>query len=165
MSRCTGVDCGLCASTRVWEMLPSQTNVTSFFSRKVRQDSASRLTFRPNWVMIRTPAIAEDDVGVVGVAISSLEDMEQLFEGIPIDKVSTHLNINATAPIIFAMYLAMAEKRGFDVSQLRGTLQNDILKEFLARKAFIFPPDSLSGLSATSLSIRSSTRRNSTRFQ
>jgi methylmalonyl-CoA mutase, N-terminal domain len=85
--------------------------------------------------------IAEDDVGVVGVAISSLEDIERLFEGIPIDQVSTHLNINATAPIIFAMYLAMAEKRGMDVKQLRGTLQNDILKEFLARKAFIFPPD------------------------
>ncbi len=84
--------------------------------------------------------IAEDDVGVVGVAISSLEDMERLFEGIPIDKVSTHLNINATAAIIFAMYLAMAEKRGIDVAQLRGTLQNDVLKEFLARKAFIFPP-------------------------
>ncbi|HYB04803.1 MAG TPA: methylmalonyl-CoA mutase family protein, partial [Nitrososphaerales archaeon] len=85
--------------------------------------------------------IAEDDVGVVGVAISSLEDMERLFDGIPIDQVSTHLNINATAPVIFAMYLAMAEKRGMDVRQLRGTLQNDILKEFLARKAFIFPPD------------------------
>jgi len=84
--------------------------------------------------------IAEDDVGVVGVAISSLEDMERLFDGIPVDDISTHLNINATAPIIFAMYLAMAEKRGFDISQLRGTLQNDILKEFLARKAFIFPP-------------------------
>jgi methylmalonyl-CoA mutase, N-terminal domain len=85
--------------------------------------------------------IAEDDVGVVGVAISSLEDMERLFDGIPIDKVSTHLNINATAPVIFAMFLAMAEKRGVDPSQLRGTLQNDILKEFLARKAFIFPPE------------------------
>ncbi len=85
--------------------------------------------------------IAEDDVGLVGVAISSLEDMERLFAGIPIDKVSTHLNINATAPIIFAMYIAMAEKRGVEVRQLRGTLQNDILKEFLARKAFIFPPE------------------------
>ncbi len=85
--------------------------------------------------------IAQDDVGVVGVAISSLKDMERLFEGIPIDQVSTHLNINATAPIIFAMYLAMAEKRGIDVAKLRGTLQNDILKEFLARKAFIFPPE------------------------
>jgi methylmalonyl-CoA mutase N-terminal domain/subunit len=85
--------------------------------------------------------IAEDDVGVVGVAISSLKDIEELFEGIPIDQVSTHLNINATAPVIFAMYLAMAEKRGIDISLLRGTLQNDILKEFLARKAFIFPPE------------------------
>ena len=63
--------------------------------------------------------IAEDDVGVVGVAISSLEDIERLFKGIPIDRVSTHLNINATAPIIFAMYLAMAEKRRTQVSQLR----------------------------------------------
>lgn len=84
--------------------------------------------------------IAEDDVGVVGVAISSLQDMEKLFDGIPIDRVSTHLNINATAPVIFAMYLALAEKREINFSQLRGTLQNDILKEFLARKAFIFPP-------------------------
>jgi len=85
--------------------------------------------------------IAEDDVGVVGVAISSLEDMERLFAGIPIDRVSTHLNINATAPVIFAMYIALAEKRGIEVRQLRGTLQNDILKEFLARKAFIFPTE------------------------
>jgi methylmalonyl-CoA mutase, N-terminal domain len=84
--------------------------------------------------------IAMDDVGVVGVAISSLRDMEKLFDGIPVEKISTHLNINATAPIIFAMYLALAEKRGIPVSGLRGTLQNDILKEFLARKAFIFPP-------------------------
>jgi methylmalonyl-CoA mutase N-terminal domain/subunit len=84
--------------------------------------------------------IATDDVGVVGVAITSLFDMENLFDGIPIDKVSTHLNINATAPIIFAMYLALAENRGVQISKLRGTLQNDILKEFLARKAFIFPP-------------------------
>ena len=85
-------------------------------------------------------AIAEDDVGVVGVAISSLKDMERLFQGIPIEKISTHLNINATASVIFAMYLAMAEKRRIAASELRGTLQNDILKEFLARKAFIFPP-------------------------
>jgi methylmalonyl-CoA mutase N-terminal domain/subunit len=84
--------------------------------------------------------VAKDDVGVVGVAISSLKDMEILFDGIPIEQVSTHLNINATAPIIFAMYLTLAEERGIPFSRVRGTLQNDILKEFLARKAFIFPP-------------------------
>jgi methylmalonyl-CoA mutase N-terminal domain/subunit len=85
-------------------------------------------------------AIAEGEVGKVGVAISSLEDMERLFDGIPLDKVSTSMTINATAAILLAMYVAVAKKQGVDLKQLRGTAQNDILKEYVARGTYIFPP-------------------------
>lgn len=83
---------------------------------------------------------AEGEVGVCGVAIDSLEDMETLFAGIPLDRVSTSMTINAPAAIIFAMYLAVAEKQGVDWTALRGTLQNDILKEYIAQKEWICPP-------------------------
>ncbi|MFN4181947.1 MAG: methylmalonyl-CoA mutase, partial [bacterium] len=82
---------------------------------------------------------AEGEVGKVGVSISTLEDMEMLFSEIPLDKVSTSMTINATAPIIWAMYLLVAQKRGIAWDKLNGTLQNDILKEFIARKTYIFP--------------------------
>ena len=84
--------------------------------------------------------LAEGEVGKVGVTISSLEDMETLFDGIPLDKVSTSMTINAPAAILLAMYIAVAKKQGVDVSKLRGTIQNDILKEYVARGTYIFPP-------------------------
>ena len=80
------------------------------------------------------------EFGSCGVAISSLKDMEILFDGIPLDKVSTSMTINSPAPTIWAFYIAAAEKQGVPMEQLRGTLQNDILKEFIAQKEFIFPP-------------------------
>ncbi len=80
------------------------------------------------------------EVGICGVAVSSLEDMETLFEGIPLDKVSTSMTINSPAAMIFAFYLAVAKKQGVPFEKLRGTLQNDILKEYIAQKEFIFPP-------------------------
>ncbi|HQQ55291.1 MAG TPA: methylmalonyl-CoA mutase family protein, partial [Mesotoga sp.] len=85
--------------------------------------------------------MAEGEVGKVGVAIDSLEDMEVLFEGIPLDKVSTSMTINSTAAILLAMYIAVGEKQGVDPSRLTGTIQNDILKEYIARGTYIFPPD------------------------
>lgn len=85
--------------------------------------------------------MALGEVGRVGVAISSLEDMECLFDGIPLDKVSTSMTINATAPIILAMYVAVAKKQGIDPKVLDGTVQNDILKEYVARGTYIFPPE------------------------
>jgi len=85
--------------------------------------------------------MALGEVGRVGVAISSLEDMERLFDGIPLDKVSTSMTINATAPIILAMYIAVAKKQGVDPKVLDGTVQNDILKEYVARGTYIFPPE------------------------
>ncbi len=80
------------------------------------------------------------EFGKCGVAISSLRDMECLFDGIPLDKVSTSMTINSPAAIIWAMYIAAAEKQGIREDQLRGTLQNDILKEYTAQKEYIFPP-------------------------
>lgn len=84
--------------------------------------------------------MAEAEVGKVGVAIASLDDMARLFDGIPLDRVSTSMTINATAAILLAMYVAVAKKQGVDPKQLRGTVQNDILKEYIARGTYIFPP-------------------------
>ena len=83
--------------------------------------------------------LAAGEVGRVGVAIDSLEDMEQLFRGIPLTKVSTSMTINATAFILLALYLALARRRGEPWAELRGTIQNDILKEYIARGTFIYP--------------------------
>jgi methylmalonyl-CoA mutase N-terminal domain/subunit len=80
------------------------------------------------------------EFGTCGVAVSSLKDMEILLDGIPLDKVSTSMTINSPAAIVWAMYIAAAEKQGVKPEQLRGTIQNDILKEFIAQKEFIFPP-------------------------
>lgn len=83
--------------------------------------------------------LAEGEVGKVGVAIDSLEDMEILFNGIPLDKVSTSMTINAPASVLLAMYIAVAEKQGVTPDKLDGTIQNDILKEYAARGTYIFP--------------------------
>lgn len=84
--------------------------------------------------------LSHGEVGKVGVAIDSLLDMERLFEGIPLDKVSTSMTINGPAAVLLAMYVAVAEKQGVKPEQLRGTIQNDILKEYIARGTYIFPP-------------------------
>src|SRR5512133_2691155 len=83
---------------------------------------------------------SEGEVGKTGVAVSSLADMEILFDGIPLDKVSTSMTITSTAAIALAMYVVVAEKQGVAPAQLRGTVQNDILKEYIAQKEWIFPP-------------------------
>ena len=84
--------------------------------------------------------IALGEVGKVGVSISSVEDMETLFQEIPLDKVSTSMTINAPASVLLAMYIAVAKKQGVEANKLRGTIQNDILKEYVARGTYIFPP-------------------------
>ena len=86
-----------------------------------------------------TEALGE--FGKCGVAVSSLKDMEILLDGIPLDKVSTSMTINSPAAIIWAMYIAAAQKQGLRPEQLRGTTQNDILKEYIAQKEYIFPPE------------------------
>ncbi len=84
--------------------------------------------------------LAAGEVGRVGVAIDSLRDVEILFDGIPLDKVSTSMTINATAAILLAMYIAVAEKQSVPLEKLRGTIQNDLLKEYVARGTYIYPP-------------------------
>ncbi len=84
--------------------------------------------------------IAQGEVGKVGVSISSIHDMMQLYDQIPLDKVSTSMTINAPAGVLLAMYIAVAKRQGADMHQLRGTIQNDILKEYVARGTYIFPP-------------------------
>ena len=84
--------------------------------------------------------IAQGEVGKVGVSISSIRDMEQLFDQIPLEQVSTSMTINAPAGVLLAMYFAVAKRQGADVKKLRGTIQNDILKEYVARGTYIFPP-------------------------
>ncbi|MBN2115973.1 MAG: methylmalonyl-CoA mutase family protein [Anaerolineales bacterium] len=84
--------------------------------------------------------VAMGEVGKVGVSISSIRDMQQLFDQIPLDQVSTSMTINAPAGVLLAMYIAVAKRQGADVKKLRGTIQNDILKEYVARGTYIFPP-------------------------
>jgi methylmalonyl-CoA mutase N-terminal domain/subunit len=86
-------------------------------------------------------AVARGEVGRVGVAIDSLEDMRRLFDGIPLDRVTTSMTINATAAILLALYLAVAEEQGVSWQRLGGTVQNDILKEYAARGTYIYPPE------------------------
>ncbi|HEU5366864.1 MAG TPA: methylmalonyl-CoA mutase family protein, partial [Ktedonobacterales bacterium] len=85
-------------------------------------------------------SLAEGEVGKVGVSISSLEDMETLFQGIPLEQVSTSMTINSTAAILLSLYIAVARRQGVDVRKLSGTVQNDILKEYAARGTYIYPP-------------------------
>lgn len=86
-------------------------------------------------------AHAEGEIGKTGVAIDTLADMETLFEGIPLNEVSTSMTINSTAAILLAMYVVVAQKQGVSLEKLRGTIQNDILKEYIARGTYIFPPE------------------------
>src|SRR4028118_1447296 len=84
--------------------------------------------------------MAEGEFGTCGVAVSSLADMEILLDGLPVGEISTSMTINSPAPMIWAMYIVAAEKMGVPRAELAGTLQNDILKEFIAQKEYIFPP-------------------------
>ncbi|MGF1613606.1 MAG: protein meaA [Gammaproteobacteria bacterium] len=86
-------------------------------------------------------ALARGEVGKVGVPIGHIGDMETLFDGIPLDQMNTSMTINATAPWLLALYVAVAERQGIDASQLQGTTQNDVLKEYLSRGTYIFPPE------------------------
>jgi methylmalonyl-CoA mutase N-terminal domain/subunit len=84
--------------------------------------------------------LARGEAGKVGVPVDTLRDMESLFQGIPLDRVSTSMTVNATAPVLLAMYIALAKQQGAALDRLDGTIQNDILKEYIARGTYIFPP-------------------------
>ncbi len=84
---------------------------------------------------------ARGEVGKVGVPVAHLGDMRALFEGIPLDQMNTSMTINATAPWLLALYVALAEERGVEIATLQGTVQNDIIKEYLSRGTYVFPPE------------------------
>src|SRR5207237_4429998 len=83
--------------------------------------------------------MSEGEVGREGVAIDTLSDMEHLFEGIDLEKISVSMTINPSAWILLAMYVALAQRRGYDLNRLSGTIQNDILKEYMAQKEWVYP--------------------------
>ena len=85
--------------------------------------------------------LSDGEVGKEGVAVDTLRDMEILFDGIDLGEVSTSFTINPSAPVIYAMYIALADEQGIDRDQLRGTMQNDMLKEFIAQKEWVIPPE------------------------
>lgn len=120
---------------------PEQTNARFRYLLEQGQDGLS-VAFDLPTLMGRDPddPLSLGEVGKCGVPVATLADMETLFAGIPLDRVSVSMTINAPAPALFAMYLAVAEKQGVAPAALRGTLQNDILKEYIAQKEFLFPP-------------------------
>jgi methylmalonyl-CoA mutase N-terminal domain/subunit len=120
---------------------PADTNERYHYLLKHGQTGLSVAFHLPTLMGIDSDhPMSEGEVGKCGVAIDSLADMEALFKGIPLDKISTSMTTNAPAAILWSMYLVVAEKQGVDWKDLRGTIQNDILKEYIAQKTYIFPP-------------------------
>ncbi len=134
--------------SQLWTMRPyagmatgEETNKRFKFLLKSGQTGLSLAFDLPTQLgMDSDDPLARHDVGKLGVAVDTLEDMEGIFEGIPLDRMSTSFTINSTAAIILAMYVLVAQKQGVTPDQLRGTVQNDILKEYVARGTWIFPP-------------------------
>ncbi|MBI5968179.1 MAG: methylmalonyl-CoA mutase [Deltaproteobacteria bacterium] len=120
---------------------PAETNQRFRFLLEHGQTGLSLALDLPTQIGLNSDdPLAAADVGRVGVAIDTLKDMEEIFEGIDLGKISTSFTINATAAILLAMYVAVGEKQGVPSERLRGTVQNDILKEYIARGQYIFPP-------------------------
>ena len=137
----TGASSGPCGSSPASAPPPTPTSASSTCSPRGRPASPSPSTCRPSTATTPTTRCRKGEVGKCGVAVDTLADMETLFDGIPLGEVTTSMTINSTAPILFAMYLAVAEKQGVDIAQqVSGTLQNDILKEYIAQKEYIYPP-------------------------
>ena len=140
-ARCTASSCGRCASTRAMRRRRSPTSATATCSRTARR--ACRMAFD----LPTQLGLDSDDprclgeVGRTGVAIDSLDDMRTAFDGIPLDEVSTSMTINAPAAVLLLLYQLVGEEQGVDPEKLRGTTQNDILKEYIARGNFIYPPE------------------------
>ena len=133
---------------RLWTMRqfagyggPEETNQRFKYLLKEGQTGLSTAFDMPTLMGLDSDhALAEGEVGVEGVAVDTLEDMEILFDGIPLDEVSTSFTINPSAAVIYAMYLAIADKQGVSRDRIRGTIQNDMLKEFIAQKEWVIPP-------------------------
>ena len=131
---------GRSASTPASARPRRRTSASSSCSRRASRDSRPRSTCPTQMGLDSDDERAAGEVGQVGVAIDSLADMETVFDGIPLDRVSTSMTINAPAPVLVAMYVAVADKQGVPREKVSGTAQNDVLKEYVARGTFIYPP-------------------------
>ena len=139
-ARCTASSCGRSASTRATRRRRSPTSATSTCSRTARRASRWPSTCRRSSAWTPTTRAASGEVGRTGVAIDTLDDMRTAFDGIPLDEVSTSMTINAPAAVLLLLYQLVGEEQGVAPERLRGTVQNDILKEYIARGNFIYPP-------------------------
>ncbi|MFN3885283.1 MAG: methylmalonyl-CoA mutase family protein, partial [Rhodocyclaceae bacterium] len=120
---------------------PEQTNQRFKYLLKEGQTGLSTAFDMPTLMGLDSDhPLADGEVGVEGVAVDTLKDFEILFDGIPLDKVSTSFTINPSAPVIYAMYIAIGDAQGVPREKLRGTIQNDMLKEFIAQKEWVIPP-------------------------
>ena len=146
----TAAGSGRCGSTPASAPPPSRTAATATCSSTAPPASRWPSTCPPRSATTPTIPQAAGEVGRVGVAIDSLEDMESSLDGIPLERVSTSMTINATAAILLALYVAVARRRGIAEDALSGTVQNDILKEYVARGTYIYPPGPRCASSPTS---------------
>ena len=137
---CTAGSRGRSGSTRASPRPRSRTTASATCSGRARPVFRSRSTCRPSSATTPTIRVAAGEVGRTGVAIDSIADMETLLDAIPLDEVSTSMTINAPASLLLLLYELVAEGQGVPGSALRGTVQNDILKEYIARGNYIFPP-------------------------
>ncbi len=137
--RCIAGGFGRCGSMRAWATPRSRTGGTSFCWNMGTKGLSVAFDLPTQIGYDSDSPLALGEVGKVGVAIDSIEDMERLFDGIRLDAISTSMTINATASILLALYVAVARRQGADVKKLNGTIQNDILKEYIARGTYIYP--------------------------
>ena len=138
--RCTGAGCGRCGQYAGLAS-PEESNRRYRYLLEQGQTGLSVAFDLPTQTGYDSDhPMAQGEVGRTGVPISSLADMEVLFDGIPLDRVSTSMTINATASILLALYIAVGKKQGVGPDKLNGTIQNDILKEYIARGTYIYPP-------------------------
>ena len=137
---CIAAGCGPCASMPATPRPKNRTGATDILLAQGQTGLSVAFDLPTQIGYDADDPMALGEVGKVGVSISSIEDMAALFDGIPLDKVSTSMTINAPAAVLLAMYIAVAKRQGVDCRKLRGTIQNDILKEYIARGTYIFPP-------------------------
>ena len=138
--RCTAAACGPCGNTPAWATPRNRTSATNICSPTAPRGSRVAFDLPTQIGLDSDHPLAIGEVGKVGVAIDSIEDMQRLFDGIDLTKISTSMTINATASILLALYVAVARRHGRDIRKLSGTVQNDVLKEYIARGTYIYPP-------------------------
>ena len=136
---CIAGGLGRCASTRAWATRRSRIKRYKYLLANGTTGLSVAFDLPTQIGLDSDHPLAMGEVGKVGVAIDSIEDMQRLFDGIALTKISTSMTINATASILLALYVAVARRQGAEIRKLSGTVQNDVLKEYIARGTYIYP--------------------------